>query len=197
MLIGFSGTQCCGKSTLLKILKEKNPGWNIILGEEGVVRKLRSDYDIKINEKGDVITQTMIMSQHIRNIFDNKDKNAMFDRCVLDSFVYSTYVACIGKIEGNDFDDVMLAYKISEHIFRKFWNKYDLIFILDPADVELKEDGVRSTDEKFRRAIHELFLMAIEHFNMENVVLVNGTIEERLEIIKQHIDKIGDINLII
>jgi nicotinamide riboside kinase len=82
------------------------------------------------------------------------------------------------------------AYWFSQQIFQRYWKKYQIVFLLSYEEVPFEEDGVRSEDLQYRRDIHELFLMAVEHYKMHNVVHLGGSVEERLKIIKSTFDNI-------
>ena len=183
MLIGFSGTQCSGKSTLLQHLKDKNPDWNIIMGEDGVVRKLKKEYGITINQNGGFDTQLLITAQHVANIYKSSKLNTMVDRCVFDSFAYALHTGCFfSSLE------IKKAYELTRDVFEMNYKKYDKIFLMNPDDVTLEEDGVRSNDPEYRKQIHDCFQLILDHYKMDNVIVVSGTVQERLEQIKEKID---------
>ena len=56
--------------------------------------------------------------------------------------------------------------------------KYDIIFYLSP-EFDIIPDGTRSTDEKFRNEVVEIFEQLIKEFSL-TVVKLTGTVEERL-----------------
>ena len=70
MVISFSGPQSSGKTTLLNILKEKNPEINFV---PEVTRLIKKKYKAKINEEGNDKTQTLIMHEHIINLIRSQD----------------------------------------------------------------------------------------------------------------------------
>ena len=83
-----------------------------------------------------------------------------------------------------------------EPIYKKLRNKYDVIFYTSPKDVELVDDGERSVDVHFREDIIDLFNLYLYSINKDNkdkprVILLEGTVEERLETIKSTLDKLN------
>ena len=76
---------------------------------------------------------------------------------------------------------------IAINIYNSLYNKYDVIFYTDPEDVELVDDGERSADKKFRDDIITNFENRIKRLN--NVVVLKGTVEKRLETIKKTFEK--------
>ena len=109
MLIGFTGAQCTGKTTLLNLLKKKlsnskwtksNDGvyrneWNFV---PEVTRKVMRE-GLKINEAGDDVTQLFILKEHLQNhVVDVNDK-WILDRCILDGYVFTRWLYEQGSVE--------------------------------------------------------------------------------------------------
>ena len=192
MIFSFTGAQCTGKTTLLKHLYKENGDYPFVFIPE-VTRLIRREYNMPINESGDDLTQMLIMTEHVRNIFrDRADHivrgvHQIFDRCALDGIVYSHYLLDKGKINRATYDACELIYK-------KLINKYDVIFYTSHEDVELVDDGERSVDKIFREDIIGLFDMYMQYNIIEKgprVVHLEGTVEERLKTIKSTLDKLN------
>jgi nicotinamide riboside kinase len=185
MIVSFSGCQSSGKTTLLKHLQEKNPHINFI---PEVTRLIQREYNVNINENGDTNTQILIISEHIKNILLNKDKNSILDRCSLDGAVYTTWLCANNKVHDTI---ACLAYTVFENTL----NDYDIIFYTDPNDVEIEDDGVRSTDKTFRDDIILLFNHFIEAANSDKIITLSGTVEDRLKIIQSQIKQKCNIDI--
>jgi len=192
MIFSFTGAQCTGKTTLLKHLYEENGDYPFVFVPE-VTRLIRREYNMPINESGDDLTQMLIMTEHVRNIFrDRADHivrgvHQILDRCALDGIVYSHYLLDKGKINRATYDACDLIYK-------KLINKYDVIFYTSHEDVELVDDGERSVDKIFREDIIGLFDMYMQYNIIEKgprVVHLEGTVKERLKTIKSTLDKLN------
>ena len=192
MIFSFTGAQCTGKTTLLKHLYKENGDYPFVFVPE-VTRLIRREYNMPINESGDDLTQMLIMTEHVRNVFrDRADYiirgvHQIFDRCALDGIVYSHYLLDKGKINRATYDACDLIYK-------KLINKYDVIFYTSHEDVELVDDGERSVDKIFREDIIGLFDMYMQYNIIEKgprVVHLEGTVEERLKTIKSTLDKLN------
>lgn len=187
MLISFSGAQSTGKTTLLNHLQERNSHIKFV---PEVTRLVRREYNLPINEEGNNITQLMIISEHLRNAYrlDVDTTSYILDRCSLDGIVY-TYWLCQQNNVRLD------TFSFAEMIFRETIKKYDVIFYTSPDDVKLIDDGERSVNTKFRDDIIKLFDMYISGLNI-NVVTLRGTVEERLQTIKQTLANKGlEINI--
>jgi len=64
-----------------------------------------------------------------------------------------------------------------------------VVFYTNPHDVPLVDDGERSADINFRNDIIELFENYLPDLN--NVVTLSGTVEERLKIVKETLEERG------
>lgn len=193
MIFSFTGAQSTGKTTLLEHLKCKNLGNHSFEFIPEVTRLVRREYEVPINEGGDDMTQMLIMTEHIRNIYKGRTDslvrgvNKILDRCALDGIVYTHYLLDKGKISRTTYDACELIYK-------KLRDEYDVIFYTSPDDVELVDDGERSIDKHFREDIIGLFDMYLQYGIIEKgprVVYLEGTVEERLETIKSTLDKLN------
>ena len=71
-------------------------------------------------------------------------------------------------------------------VFENYITSYDVIFYTDASDVKIEDDGERSTDIKFRNNIITGFGYWITNYPKlrERVVILRGTVEERLQTIK-------------
>ena len=178
MIVSFTGAQSTGKTTLLNILKEKNKDIKFV---DEVTRRIKRDYNLPINEDGNNLTQFMIMADHISNMYRKYDGElVILDRCVVDGLVYTQWLFNNRKVNSAMND-------IAVDIYNSLYDKYDIIFYTDPADVELVDDGERSADKKFRDDIINSFEHIIKELN--NVVVLSGKVEERLDIVKKTFEK--------
>ncbi len=185
MIVSFTGAQSTGKTTLLNILKSKNKDINFI---DEVTRRINREYDLPINESGSTLTQLMIIADHVANIFRKYDSDlVILDRCIIDGLVYSEWL-----YDNNNISISMID--LATEIYHSIYKKYDIIFYTDPKDVELVDDGERSIDKQFRDDIISSFDYRIKSLN--NVVVLSGTVEERLETVKKTFEKYNlDINI--
>lgn len=166
--IGIAGAQSVGKTTLLNALRSEPKFKDYQICNE-VTRRVKS-YGLPINEEGNDTTQRLIMQEHIVNVF-MYDK-MITDRTALDGLVYSSYLMAGKKINAN-------TYLFVDQVFEKVINQYDLLFYIHP-EFDIKDDGVRSTDKKFRDEIAELFKYIIDE-RLVPVIHIQGTVRERVE----------------
>ena len=190
MIFSFTGAQCTGKTTLLKHLYKENGDYPFVFIPE-VTRLIRREYNMPINESGDDLTQMLIMTEHIRNVFRDRTDHIVrgihqiFDRCALDGIVYSEWLLNEGKISRS-------CYEGCELIWKKLKNRYDVIFYTNPEDVKLVDDGERSVDKRFRDQIIDIFNMYLDRKDFEaEVVELKGSVKDRLKTIKSTLDKLN------
>ena len=190
MIFSFTGAQSTGKTTLLKRLHEKNGDYPFEFVPE-VTRLVMRDYGVSINEDGDDLTQLLIMTEHVRNIYkytkniyQTIDIHMIFDRCALDGIVYSEWLFNSGKISRECYDACKLIYE-------ELKDKYDVIFYTSPDGIKLVDDGERSIDKGFRNDILELFDLYMTGPGRVGAELVElkGNVEERLKTIKSTLAK--------
>ena len=190
MIFSFTGAQCTGKTTLLKHLYKENGDYPFVFIPE-VTRLIRREYNMPINEGGDDLTQMLIMTEHVRNVFRDRTDyiirgvHQIFDRCALDGIVYSEWLLNEGKISRS-------CYEGCELIWKKLKNRYDVIFYTNPEDVKLVDDGERSVDKRFRDQIIDIFNMYLDRKDFEaEVVELKGSVKDRLKTIKSTLDKLN------
>ena len=187
MIFSFTGAQSTGKTTLLNHLHKCNGDYPFEFVPE-VTRLVMRDYQMPINENGDDLTQLLIMTEHVRNVYRNKADHLIrgvhqiFDRCALDGIVYSLWLQHNGKISRRCYDACDLIYE-------ELKDKYNIVFYTSPDDVKLVDDGERSVDIKFRNDIINTFNIFLDRGYDGEVVILEGSVEERLETIKSTLDK--------
>ena len=187
MIVSFSGAQSTGKTTLLNKIRGLNP-FDINYVDE-LTRRIKRDFNLPINESGGDLTQTMIMSDHIANVYQKYNlTDVILDRCALDGIVYTQWLYNKGKVSKE-------VLQWAKKIYHTLIGKYDIIFVTSPDDVPLVDDGERSVDIEFREEIIDIFDMYIDDMKIysegENVFAVKGTVEERIKYIKKVLEDKG------
>jgi len=187
MLISFSGAQSTGKSTLLQACKELPIFRGFIFVDE-VTRRVKKETGIEINDTAANYNyaQTLIVADHIKNI---SLKNAVLDRCILDGYVYTRYLADRSKVSEYVAD-------FAERAYLELIHNYDIVFYTDPK-IPLVDDGIRSIDTGFRESIIGRFEREIKFQRKANrksrIVRVKGALEERLKTITDTVAKFQKI----
>lgn len=179
MRIAISGAQSVGKTTILNALRSEKIFQEYQICNE-VTRRVGS-YGLPINEDGTDLTQRLIMQEHIVNTF-MYDK-FIADRSAWDGFVYSCYLWQHGKISYD-------TLHFSRDVFMKVQPTYDIQFYIEP-EFDIVNDGVRSTNLKFRDEIIRLFEKSIVDYKM-NAVVLKGSVRERVEQVLSAVQELED-----
>lgn len=170
MRIGITGAQSVGKTTLLNALRSEKLFKDYVICDE-VTRRVKG-YGLPINEDGNIITQRLIMNEHIYNAFMHE--NMLTDRTALDGLVYTSYLCSKGKVDNNTMNHV-------REVFTKVWPMYDHVFYIEP-EFDIVNDGVRSVDVEFRDTIASIFEITIEK-NELCMHRVKGSVRNRVNTI--------------
>jgi len=190
MLIGFTGAQSTGKTTLLKECKSKMslgvPPYSNFEFVDEVTRKVRREGH-NINEHGDDTTQLFILSEHLIN--HNIKYSCILDRCILDGYIYTKWLEDQNKVSP-------WVREYSCRLLTHLVDKLDIIFYTQPEDIPLiKNDGVRSNNMEFRQDIINLYeeLFSQSYYWMNKVVRLRGSVEDRMNTIYDNINEKTDI----
>lgn len=176
MRIILTGASSTGKTTILNILKEKNPELQIITE---VVRELHAE-GVQINELGNEEGQQKIFDKYIDLLF--QDKDYVSDRGLTDVYAYSTWHYNRGELSLDE-----LAREMGEIENFKNMYKNDIVWVYFPIEFQTEDDGVRSTNEEYRAYIDSAIRQTLEDIDVDYLT-VSGTVEERLNQIKAYIE---------
>ena len=136
---------------------------------------------------------------YLENLYTAQGKNILCDRSVLDTFVYFLFNGYIeyknnnkhvnamklGGMFGFNFRDAKASDLLLEHysIAIKQIKTYSKIYLIEPSDREIENDGFRMTDKEKQLEIHKLFLEYFKDF--PNVEIINQEDAHKPEFIKR------------
>lgn len=163
MKIAITGAHSTGKSTLLEELR-RLPELNNYKFKKENVREI-ADLGFKVNEESDLRTAKKFYELNCL-LFD--DNNIVTDRYILDSYVYASVIHTV-----EEFKELRNMYYSS---IDKFYEP-DIVFYIKP-EFEIKDDGFRSTDKKFRDDVSKAFDLIIKDLSIPHYIL-SGSVEER------------------
>jgi predicted ATPase len=197
MRIAISGTQCVGKTTVIKdILKN----WNMYETPDKTYRDAVKEANLPCNQKSTTETQQLIMDFLCDQTMSTKVGDMkIFDRSPHDALAYSMWCYLKG-VEG--FDDEFMKKQI--YLAREASKFLDIIFYIpltEKYNVPIVEDELRDTDPNYRKEIDNIFAEIYTNPNSRGVyfdpedcpavIEIFGTPEERLEMIKFYINENG------
>jgi nicotinamide riboside kinase len=181
MKIAFIGTHSTGKTTMLNELKKLNLPYTY---HTEVVRDLINNYKIQINEDSTEETQLIFFNEYLKKLI--LEGNFISDRCILDALAYTEWLS----VEKGNIKPYLVGYM--NLVAKEYVGRYDKIFYF-PIEFKNVQDGVRSTDEKFREEIDCYMLGVLERFKVP-YIKVTGTVKERLKIILKEIENGNIVN---
>lgn len=176
MKIALTGVHGCGKTTILNEMLN-DLYYTKFKKYRSFTRRLQ-EQGFNIGEKGDDVTQEMIMFTHLANVVPKQD--AIYDRCLIDGYVYTVKQ----HMDGNCSEECVTT---AATILDNNINRYDLIFLLE-ASFPMEEDGIRPIKPEYRVGIETIMNDTIKQFNIP-IIRVDGTVEERLQQIKKYVEE--------
>jgi len=151
---------------------EINKYYNLALMPEQF-REVVKDIPNFKNQTEEITLATYAKQLYLENLYTAQGKNILCDRSVLDTFIYCDY------FNKQEFGDVCEGYFVADLnysdsvllVAKRHIEIYSKIYLIEPSDREIENDGFRLTDKKQQLEVHKLFL---EYFkNLDNVEIVN------------------------
>lgn len=202
MRIAITGTQNNGKSTLVNAFKQR---WPMYSSPEKTYRDLVKEKNLTLNESGTLESQKIIRDFLVEQALENAGKQkTIHDRCVLDNVAYTLWMAEYNKLEGTE-SEINEFITTSILLTRESMKFYDIVFWLPlNSSIPLVESPNRSTDQKFREEIDNIFQGIHDHYkknsgllfekeNQPAFIVLDGEVHDKLDIISQYLNDDGDL----
>jgi len=168
MKIAICWAHWVGKSTISKMISEEF--WLPIL-HDIVVDAHRLWFTI--NEETPIETQIWLTGKQVEQ--EKNHTTFVADKCIFDYHVYA-------KALSMDIDVIEITRKIAIKT-----HKYDYIFYIKP-EFSIVDDGLRSTNIEFQNSVQNTYETFMKENNIQ-YIYITGSIEERFNQIKKHINK--------
>jgi hypothetical protein len=196
MKIAFMGTQCNGKSTLIKEFCKR---WPMYKEVKSTYRKLIKAGKVTNNEEGTAESQRAILDSIIddtQKASAKEDNFLVFDRCVIDNIVYSLWLNEKGKVSD---EFIMDAKRIAFEAIRVF----DIIFYLPlREEIKIVPRKGRAVDPIYRQEIDNLFRAVVGTYEKNQgiffpkedcpaIITLEGPPDLRIEQIPMYIKSSG------
>ena len=177
MRIGIVGAHGTGKTTLCKALGSSLSDFRII---HSGTREIGNILGMKLNEPINDIEESFIaMNQMYYLLLYSRYKRVVFDRTTIDATCY-----CIALNKQGTMGDIVT--KGVEYFFKKTYNLIDKYFYL-PVEFPNTDDGIRPQGDEYQKLVSKTYLDLFEKYNI-NYILCKGSVEERVEIIKNNLN---------
>lgn len=201
MRIAISGAQCMGKSTLIKDFLNE---WPTYKTPEKTYRDALVEKNLPHSSKTTKESQKTILDFMVKQLEETrKGDKIVFDRCPLDSLVYSMW-AYHHSASDIDFDFIKKCIPVVRDALKYI----DIIFYIPITRAaktpDIIDDGMRDVDPIMRNEIDNLFkVFAMEnrdnpksnYFHSDDrppIIEVFGERNERIQIMKLYLDAEGD-----
>jgi len=169
----LTGSHSTGKSTLLRNLQNLKQFQDFkFIG--GVTREAHS-YGLDINEKGDSLTQLYCMCKDFLNIVQNQNSSVVFDRSILDTYIYSQYL-------NKNLEPWVLT--TMTEVCSMLIGEFDLILWLRP-ELPITDDRVRSLNVEFQLGVDQMFETYFKYHSTLPVYHLKGNIRQRILQVKE------------
>ena len=178
MRIAITGPQNTGKTTFLKDFLNVVPSYAT---PQLTYRDIIKEKKLDINQKTTEESQRAIRDFLYQQIIDNTAKNILFDRCIIDNYIY-TAAAETNHIPQGFLDE---TEKMMYHSL-DFLDA--LLYIPTSASVKLESDGTRDIDVLFIDKINRLFLemlFKIARTRETPIWTITGDREDRVNQVKK------------
>ena len=174
MKIGFCGTMSVGKTTLVNALKELPEFKNYEFRTER--SKYLRDLGIPLNTDSTIKGQFVFLAERAAELMN---EDIITDRTVIDVMAFTRLAESIPFYMADEICQAA-SYLIKE---------YDYVFYISPEGVEIEDNGVRTTDSKYRENIDNEIKNLLSRYGHVNqrIVSLTGSVEERVRRVKQTI----------
>ena len=182
--IAFTGPGCSGKTTLIKCLDFNKFINGQVCHINSHTRELKHK-GFPINSEGSDDTQIMITLKHYENVKNDLGMNCIFDRCVLDGFVYTKWLWRKNQVSN-------YVKNFAEGVYLNNIKKYDILFYCVP-DFEYTKDKDRNSNEQdieVIKAIYDDEIRILENtlYGKETrIVRLTNSVEERKKVVENEL----------
>ena len=168
MRIGLTGTMSVGKTTLAKALGELD------IFKDYPIQTERSKYlrDLGVALNTDSTLKGQLVFAAERSI-ELMQENIITDRTVYDVSAFTLSAKSIDWYEKRRFTEILMSLR----------NEYDAIIYVSPEGVNIEDNGVRTTDVKYREQIDFTIKNMLVEYPPKKLITVKGSTEERINTI--------------
>ena len=158
MKIAISGTACVGKTTYIKDFLKN---WPMFKTPQNTYRDVLKEKNLPHSSEGTEESQKLILNYLVDQAIESSKKDSVIlDRCVLDNFVYTSWLFLNGKVSEKFLEE-------SRILTRETLKLYDIIFFIPlttVAPVNLVKDDLRDVNPIYREEIDNIFKVYMQSY---------------------------------
>jgi nicotinamide riboside kinase len=168
MKIGLCGTLSVGKTTLVHALKQIDQFKDYETATER--SKYLRDQGISLNTDSTLKGQLVFAAERSIELMK---PNIITDRTIYDVCAFTLSAKSIGWTEKRYFTEILMSLR----------KEYDIIIYVSPEGVEIEDNGVRTTDAKYREQIDFTIQYMLDEYPPNKLIKIKGSTEERINTI--------------
>lgn len=176
MRLAVIGPQNTGKSTFIKDFIQAFPEYET---PNKTYRDVAKQKKLTLNQIGSEKAQRIIRDFLFKQICSNKNSDILFDRCVIDNYVYSLAL----------YEKKKVSLSFLNETFNQALKHLDfldgIIFIPSAVSVKLVNDETRDIETKYIDQINRFFikiLFLLQKYRPVEIFVISGDREERLKL---------------
>jgi len=172
MKIGICGTMSVGKSSLVKEMSTLPQFKDYYISTER--SKYLKELGIPLNNDSSILGQFVFMAERASELLN---ENLLTDRTIWDVCAFTLSSLSISEYEKRKLVEAGLL----------MINQYDLVVYIDPEGTVIEDNGVRTTNEEYRKKIDMTINLSLAEFPPKKLIKVKGPTVERINTILSHI----------
>lgn len=172
MKIGLTGTVSVGKTTLVNALRAQSEFEKYETATER--SKYLMNLGIPLNTDSTLKGQLVFLAERATELMVS---NIITDRTIWDVCAFTSLAKSMNDGEKYHFEKAAMQLK----------DEYDLVIYVSPKGVNIEDNGIRTTDSKYRNQIDHEIQNLLERYPPKKLINVSGTTEERINLILPHI----------
>jgi GTPase SAR1 family protein len=172
MKIGLAGTISVGKTTLVNALKQMDQFKDYETATER--SKYLRDQGISLNTDSTLKGQLVFAAERSIELMK---PNIITDRTLYDVCAFTLSAKSIEWVEKRYFTEILMSLR----------NEYDAVIYVSPEGVEIEDNGVRTTDAKYREQIDFTIREMLVEYPPKKLIKIQGTTEQRISTILQNL----------
>lgn len=197
MKIAISGTACTGKTTYIRDFLKK---WPMYETSANTYREILKEKNLTHSSNGTEESQRIILNYLVDQAIESSKKDhVILDRCVLDNFVYTSWLFLNEKVSEKFLEE-------TRTLTRETLKLYDIIFFIPltkVAPIKFVEDSLRDSDPIYREEIDNIFKAYMSSYLKSDgkifpsedcpaVIEIFGNPQERIKLTELYITEKGE-----